>query len=91
MENDTKIIEFPFRMNWMAANSGGRKLLEIYWETVAGLNEIAASGYQMLESDWAMVADLNKMFEPWGLPTFPTKPMKSSSLAASMVLPFPIR
>lgn len=83
------ILEFPFRMNWIAAVKGGQTMLEIYWKTVAAMNHMAINNHLMTSIDKQRIADLNKLFVKWDLPCFALDE-SSLSLPEEKVLPFSI-
>lgn len=64
------ILEFPFRMNWIAAVNGGEGILEVFWDTVESMNEIAITHWSMSDNDKSNIAYLNELFSNWDLPTF---------------------
>lgn len=64
------ILEFPFRMNWIAAVHGGEVILDLFWEVVTSMNEIATTQWSMSDDDKSNLIYLNELFENWDLPTF---------------------
>ena len=70
MVNETKIIEFPFDMNWIASVKNGAIVLEKFWETVKVMNEKAANNLSMTDREVRNIHYLNEVFAKWRLPTF---------------------
>lgn len=83
------IIEFPFRMNWIAAVKGGDKMLSIFWNTVSAMNDMAIKRHSITETDKQMLKDLNELFAKWDLPIFPIEADSNLPLFEPEILPFP--
>jgi hypothetical protein len=89
--NSTKFIEFPFRMNWIAAVHGGEIVLELFWDVVRAMNDIAIKGDSITKTDIENIEYLNDIFKNWDLPVFLVDGIDvyCPSVPCDKVLPFP--
>lgn len=92
-QTSEKIIEFPFRMNWIAAVKGGEFILELYWDVLQTMNNFAIDNEPMNAASIDNVNYFNDLFVKWDLPVFkitdPDTPGLPFPEQADKVITFP--